>query len=76
MESVRHTTTKFNHAVVLMLSLWQCTSDEMKLLKPVNLITADPDRDVAATADLETPLIGHTSEVSVYYQTVIHVIGF
>ena len=38
------------------------TSDEMKLLKPVNLIIADPDRDVAATAaDLETPLVSRTS---------------
>ena len=32
----------------------------------VNLIIAGPDSDVAATAaEVETPLVGHTSEVSV-----------
>ena len=44
-----------------MYTLWQCTSDEMKLLKPVNLITAGPEDVVAAP----TSLVGRTSEVSV-----------
>ena len=35
----------------------------MKLLKPVNLIIADPENDVAApAADLETLLVSRTSE--------------